>query len=287
VIVWIDGELRDVRDARISPLDRGLVVGDGVFETLRVYRGVPFAWRRHVERLAHSAAGLGLALPDTDRLRAAADAVLAANGLVDARLRLTVTGGVGPPGSSRAGAVPTAFIVAVPVQPGPPSIRAAVVPWTRNERSATAGLKTISYAANVRALAYAEARGAGEALFGNTAGNLCEATGSNVFVVRDGVAITPPPSAGCLLGVTRALLLELAPACGVEAREADLAMGILPSVSEVFLSSTIREVQAVSAIHDGEAPDRAARDRTLTAPGPVATCLAAAFADLVARDLDP
>lgn len=277
MIVWIDGELLDVNDARISPLDRGLTVGDGVFETLRVYGGIPFAWSRHSARLAHSAAGLGLALPDPDVLRAAAAAVLAANGLDEARLRVTVTGGEGPPGSSRAGAIPSAFIVAVAFEHGPATTRAVIAPWTRNERSATAGLKTISYAANVRALAYAEAHGADEALFANTAGNLCEATGSNVFVVVDGVALTPPASAGCLLGVTRGLLLELAGSCGVEAREADLPMTALPSVSELFLTSTTREVQAIGMIDD----------RRLEAPGPVAACLAAAFRELVARDLDP
>ena len=282
MIVWIDGELLDIRDARISPLDRGLVVGDGVFETLRVYNGVPFAWRRHFERLAYSAAGLGLTLPDPDRLRAAADAVVAANLLRDARLRVTVTGGEGPPGSSRAGAIPTAFVVAVPFRPASPTTRVAVTPWTRNERSAVAGLKTISYAANVRALAYAEERGAEEALFANTAGDLCEATGSNVFVVRDGVAITPPATAGCLLGVTRGLLLEIAASCGVEALEADVPMTELASVSEMFVSSTTREVQAVGAILD---PPR--DDRVLSAPGPIATCLAQAFRELVARDLDP
>jgi branched-chain amino acid aminotransferase len=282
VIVWIDGELLDIREARISPLDRGLVVGDGVFETLRVYRGVPFAWRRHLARLAHSAAGLGLALPDPDLLRTAADAVLEANRLTEARLRLTVTGGEGPPGSSRVGSSPTAFIVAVAVEPAPPTTRVAVAPWTRNERSATAGLKTISYAANVRALAYAQARGAGEALFANTSGNLCEATGSNVFVVVDGVALTPPASAGCLLGVTRGLLLELAGTCGVDAREEDVAMHELSSLSEMILTSTIREVQAVDAIVNQPLDDHA-----VAAPGPVAIRLAAAFSDLVARDTDP
>ncbi len=278
MIVWIDGELLELSDARISPLDRGLVVGDGVFETLRVYRGVPFAWRRHLERLAHSAAGLGLPLPDTDHLRAAADAVLAANALTEARLRITVTGGEGPPGSSRAGAPPTAFVVAVPLVPGAPTARVAIAPWTRNERSATAGLKTISYAANVRALAYAEARGASEALFANTAGNLCEATGSNVFVVVDGDLLTPPSTAGCLLGVTRALLLELGPGAGIEARETDIPMTMLTDASEAFLSSTVREVQPISAIDD---------DQLSVAAGPVAVRMAGAFADLVARDLDP
>src|SRR3954465_13668520 len=96
---WIDGELLPIADARVSVLDHGLVVGDGVFETLRVYRGVPFAWTRHLARLHGSATGLGLTAPDADTLRAASDAVLAANDLTEARLRITVTGGLAPPGS--------------------------------------------------------------------------------------------------------------------------------------------------------------------------------------------
>jgi branched-chain amino acid aminotransferase len=282
VIVWVDGELVEAGAARLSPLDRGLVVGDGVFETLRVYGGVPFAWRRHLERLAHSAAGLGISLPSTGDLRAAADAVLTANDLREARLRLTVTAGEGPPGSSRAGAKPTAFVVAVALEPAPTTTRAAMAPWTRNEHGATAGLKTISYAANVRALAFAEARGATEALFANTSGNLCEATGSNVFVVLDGDFVTPPASAGCLLGVTRGLLLELAPTVGIEACERDLPMDALARASEVILTSTTREVQAVDRIVvDGS------EDFAYAAPGPLASRLAPAFAALVARDLDP
>lgn len=277
MIVWTDGDLHELEHARVSPLDRGFTVGDGVFETLRTYRGVPFAWRRHYERLAASAAALGLEVPPSARLRAAIDAVLRANALADARVRVTVTGGEGPPGSSRSGAPPAAVVVAVPFRPAAPTARVVVAPWTRNERGATAGLKTVSYAANVRALAYAEARGAGEALFANTAGNLCEATGSNVFVVIDGEVRTPPAAAGCLLGVTRALLLELAAAEVLAARETDVAMATLAGASEMFLSSTTREVQAVTRLDD----------REIAGPGPVAARLAAAFGDLVARDLDP
>src|SRR5450631_2662332 len=91
---WIDGRLVPMADAKVSVLDHGLVVGDGVFETLRVYRGVPFAWTRHLARLRASAEGLGLELPDATALREAADEVLRANELAEARLRITVTGGV-------------------------------------------------------------------------------------------------------------------------------------------------------------------------------------------------
>ena len=193
---WVDGALVDLAQARVSILDHGLLVGDGVFETLRVYRGTPFAWTRHLERLYTSARGLGIEPPDAALLRAAASDVLAANALVEGRLRITVTAGIAPPGSGRGNAPPTAFVVAFPIEPAATRIDVVTVPWTRNEKGAIAGLKTISYAANVRALAYAHERDAGEAIFANTQGNLCEATGSNVFVVRDGALLTPPASAG-------------------------------------------------------------------------------------------
>ena len=166
--IWLDGVIVDLEAARISPLDRGLTVGDGVFETVRVYDGVPFAFGRHANRLQRSADALGLGVPGVDALRAAALEVIAANSLGSARLRITVMGGEGPPGSSRAGAIPRVSVMAVPFAPGEPTATVVIAPWTRNERSATAGIKTISYAANVRALAFAEQHGAGEAIFANT-----------------------------------------------------------------------------------------------------------------------
>jgi branched-chain amino acid aminotransferase len=278
VTAWLDGALVPLEQARVSVLDHGLVVGDGVFETLRVYRGVPFAWRRHLARLRISAGGLGLEVPDDGHLRSAADAVLGANHLREARLRITVTGGPGPPGSGKGDAPATVFLLAFPLEPPAPTTDVVIAPWTRNEHGALTGLKTISYAANVRALAYARERGAGEAIFANTRGNLCEATGSNVFIVRDGTLCTPPASAGCLLGVTRALLLELCEKLGIAAMERDLELGALARADEAFLSSTTREVQPIDHV-DGVA--------LAAAPGPLSTQLAAAFKDLVAREVDP
>jgi len=275
---WIDGRLVATADAKVSVLDHGLVVGDGVFETLRVYRGVPFAWTRHLTRLRASCDGLGLELPDATALREAADAVLRANELTEARLRITVTGGVAPPGSGRGDGPPSAFILAFPIELVAPSVDVVIAPWTRNEHGALVGLKTISYAANVRALAYAREKGASEAVFANTKGDLCEATGSNVFLVRDGALTTPPPSAGCLSGVTRALLLELSMQMGIPAEEHDVPVGALAQSDEAFLSSTTREVQPIAAV-DGT--------RLRSVGGPVSERLAAAFRDLVARDLDP
>jgi branched-chain amino acid aminotransferase len=275
---WLNGELLPLDEARVNVLDHGLVVGDGVFETLRLYGGVPFAWRRHYARLRASADGLGLPLPDEDLIRSAADAVVRANGIEEGRLRVTVTGGTAPPGSHRPDVPPTAFVVASPLDPPAPTASVVVVPWSRNERGATAGLKTISYAENVRALAFAETRGGNEAIFANTRAHLCEATGSNVFVVHDRTVLTPPESAGCLAGVTRALLLELCREFGIDAHERDLTIDEFRDAGEAFLSSTTREVQAIGTIDGVELRD---------APGPTTSKLAAAFRELVKRDLDP
>ena len=278
-VVWLDEQLLPTDEARISPFDHGLMVGDGVFETLRVYDRVPFAWTRHYDRLCRSAGGLGLTPPTGDALRAAADAVLAGNQLTDGRLRITVTGGPSPLGSERGTVDPTVIVAAAPMRPLPPSVSVVRVPWTRNEGSAVAGLKTISYAENVRALAFALERGASEAIFCNTRGELCEATGSNVFAVQDGTLRTPPEDAGCLLGVTRALLLEeCAKALDIPADEVPLAPGALAEADEAFLTSSTREVQPISHVDGAALP---------AAPGPTTAALAAAFTELVRHDPDP
>ncbi len=271
--VWIDGVLCDEREARVSPFDHGLLTGDGVFETLKLYGGVPFAVTRHLDRLAHSCRGLGLGCPDPDRLRAAMAEVVAANGLAEGRIRITVTGGESPLGSERGASGPLVVVAAGPLAPWPPATDVVVVPWPRNERGALAGLKTTSYGENVVALAHAKQRGAGEAIFANTAGRLCEGTGSNVFLSWEGRLVTPPLSSGCLAGVTRALLIERA-----SAEELDLPVSALADADEAFLASTTREVQPIRAV-DG---------RVLgAAPGPLTTAAAATFAALVAETLDP
>ena len=276
--VWMNGALTPLEDAAVSPLDHGLVVGDGVFETLRVYRGIPFAWTRHYARLRASAAGLGLVAPEEHELRAATEAVLAANDLREARLRITVTGGPAPPGSRRAPVPPTAIVVGFQLEPTAPTAAVMIVPWTRNEGGALAGLKTISYAENVRALAYVEERGANEAIFANTKGNLCEATGSNVFLVLDGTCCTPPLSAGCLNGVTRQLLLEVGREIGIAIEERDVPVGALRRADEAFVSSSVREAQPIASVDGIALP---------AAPGPITSRLAVAFTELTRRDLDP
>jgi branched-chain amino acid aminotransferase len=147
----------------------------------------------------------------------------------------------------------------------------------RNERAATAGLKTTSYADNVIALARAKAHGAVEALFANTRGELCEATGSNVFVALDGTLRTPPLDSGCLAGITRELVLEWCAHEGVEVVEETLPLDVLERADEVFLTSSIKDVFPVSAV-DG---------RGLAAPGPLTARVREVWDRYVEKGIDP
>ena len=272
--VWLNGEVLPDDDARVSVFDHGLVVGDGVFETIKVASGVPFAMTRHLVRLRKSALGLGLPEPDIEQIRDGALAVIAASGGPPlARLRVTVTGGKSPLGSER-GNEPVTAIVAMAEQPRPaPTVDVVTVPWPRNERGALSGLKTTSYGENVRALAYAAERGGSEAIFANTVGALCEGTGSNVFVVIGGRLLTPPLASGCLAGVTRALVIEWA-----DAEEQDLPLDALAGAEEAFLSGTTRDVQPIRNVDGAALP---------AAPGPVTRKAAEIFALRSAESPDP
>lgn len=276
--VWLDGQLLDVSTAAISPFDHGLLTGDGVFETLVAHRGEPFAPTRHHQRLERSADRMGLETPSEETVLEAMRAVLRANGLEHARIRVTVTGGQGPLGSARGHEGQTLLVAASPVPAFPATAKVVTVDYPRNENGALAGIKTVSYGENVVALHEAKARGGDEAIFGNTAGNLCEGTGTNLFIVREGKLITPPLAAGCLAGVTRGIIIDLCAGIDLEVAEVDTPLSELERAEEAFLTSTLRDVQPIELVNG---------TRLSFAPGPVTSRLAEAFADLVARELDP
>jgi branched-chain amino acid aminotransferase len=274
VAVWINGTLVPDDEARISIFDHGLVTGDGVFETIKVVSGAPFALSRHLARLARSATGLGLSTPDLEQIRAGAMAVIDSSSKPElARMRITVTGGIAPLGSERGGSPLTAIVAMAEAKAPTPWVDVVTVPWPRNERGALSGLKTTSYGENVRALAYANEHGGSEAIFANTAGNLCEGTGTNVFIVSEGRLITPPLSAGCLAGVTRALVIEWA-----GASEQDVPLSALADADEAFLTGTTRDVQPIRCV-DGQALS--------AVPGPVTRKAAEVFAMRAAETPDP
>jgi len=239
------------QEGAISPWDRGFTVGLGVFETLLAVKGVLFAFHQHDRRLRRSAERLGLPVPPTDALREAATAVLGENPWPRARVRVTVTGG---PADGPVAEVtdPTVLVSAAPVHEPMPSARLVTAPWSRNEEGALVGVKATSYAENLLALHDARQRGADEALLLNTRGEICEGTGSNIFLVLDGVMRTPPLDSGCLAGVTRAWVLECAAEWGMPVDESVCRPELFEAAEEVFLTSTLREVQPVHAI-DGMA----------------------------------
>jgi branched-chain amino acid aminotransferase len=274
-LVYVNGKLVAEQDAVVSAFDHGLVVGDGVFETVLLDAGRPFALRRHLERLERSASGLGIEIPRPAEIRSAVADVVRASGYERGRIRITVTAGNGPLGSARLASSPTLVVAIAPEAGSGTCSSVVVVPWRRNERGALAGLKTTSYGENVVALAYAHDRGADEAIFANTRDELCEGTGSNVFLVRDGRLVTPPLTSGCLAGITRALVLE-----HVGAVEEDLDLADLdPShIEEAFLTSSIRGIQPIAAIDGAHLAE---------CPGPVTQKTIALYRDLLATNAEP
>jgi len=274
---WTNGRLVDPDRPSILADDHAVVVGDGVFETMKVVDRTPFALTRHLRRLAASAAGLGLSQVDEGRVRAAVEEVLAADphaGL----LRITWSSGSGPLGSARGGGDGTLVVASSPGNNWPTAEAVHLVKWRRNEHGALTGLKTTSYAENALALATAKQEGCTEAIFRNVAGDLCEGTSTNLFLVVDGVPTTPPLSSGCLAGVTRDLLLE---ALGNEVVVRNLAPDELHTAEEAFLTSTTRDVSPILAV-------TGIVDATFDpAPGPATIRAMTAFATVQASSLDP
>lgn len=270
---WVNGQLLDdPTGPAVSVTDHGFTVGDGVFEAVKVVDNQPFALTRHLERLARSARGLGLPEVDLEEVRRGVTAVVDGQELALGRIRITYTGGEAPLGSGRGSKPPTLVVVADTMRPWAGPTAVVTVGWPRNEHGALAGLKTTSYAENVIALATAADAGATEAIFANTAGNLCEGTGSNVFYVLDGELRTPTLASGCLAGISRGLVLEW-----YDAREVDESIDVLRRAEEIFLVSTTRDVQGVLRCDD----------RDLEAPGPVTREVASVWARKERENLDP
>lgn len=278
VVLWVGSGLVDPDAATVAWSDHGLTVGDGVFETIELRYGRPFALTRHLDRLERSCRGLGFDAPPADDVRRAVESVSREWGPEGGRLRITVTTGSGPMGSERGAGPLTLVVSATPMAVRTDPTKVLTVPFTRNERGALAGLKTTSYAENVVALQMARDEGASEGIFANTTGMLCEGTGSNVFVAAGGVLSTPPLSSGCLAGVTRALLLEVLDDAGAAATEADTPIDRWPEVDEAFLVSTGRHVQPISHIDGVALP---------LAPGPLTTAAARVWQDAYADAVDP
>ncbi len=259
-LVIIDGRPMAPEAATVSVFDRGFLYGDSVFEALRTYGGRPFALQRHLARLEQSASRVFIELPVSIGQigREVASAIVGA-GNAESYVRLTLTRGVGEalgldPGLSRH---PLRVIIVTPLKPPPPEAYTdgvAVVSY-RTERvtdhSAAAGAKVGNYLMAVLASRAARAANAAEALIVDGRERVIEGATSNVFAVLDGALVTPPETDGILLGITRETTLEVAAELGVPVRLESLSLSELKRASEVFISSSIRELVPVIRI-DGE-----------------------------------
>jgi branched-chain amino acid aminotransferase len=270
-MVWMDGSLLR-QAARVPVTDHAFLAGDGAFETIAITAGIPIAVSRHLARLRQSLAGLGLSPTFDDRtIREAIFDLIRVNGGREGWVRLMVTAGDGPFSSTRGAGAPRVFMASAEYADAGDPIAVVTVPWTRNERGVLSGLKSTSYAENVVALAYAGARGAREAIFPNTRGELCEGTGSNIFLVCGSELVTPPLSSGCLAGVTRALVISVSGAI-----ERPIPMEELPICTEACLTSSTRGVLPIVMIDDRELP-----------VGPLTAAAREAYDSLVKADPDP
>jgi branched-chain amino acid aminotransferase len=253
VLVWLNGRLVAARDARISALDRGLLHGDGVYDTWRTYGGEPFAVGAHLRRLAAAARVLGLPPPGPASLwERRSRTLVSRSGFGDAAVRLTLTrGAAGEALAPERRAPPTLLLTARSLPRDLPARRRAgvavvLLPFPRDAGSVWGERKLIGHASAVLGRVFAARRHAAEGLYVTPSGHVTEATTANLFIVARGVLRTPPVTAGILPGVTRALVLSLARRAGLVVREAAIHTTELRRADEVFLTaSTIEIVPAV------------------------------------------
>ena len=254
MIVSLNGELLQVNAARIDPADRGFLLGDGVFETIAVRRNAVRHLAAHLSRLRAGADLLEIPVPGSDQeLADKIGAVLAANGLKDAVVRMTLTRGPAARGLLPSGTItPTLLIVAYPMPaPADPARLIVAKSTRRNEHSPLARIKHTNYLDNVLARQEAAKAGADDAVLLNTAGNVAETSIANVFILVDGYLLTPPVSDGALPGVMRAEAIKLA-----RAEERTVTSEMLMRAAEVFLTNAlgVRPVTHIdgAAVGDGE-----------------------------------
>jgi aminodeoxychorismate lyase len=254
--VVVNGQFVAAEDALVSAFDRGFLLGDGLFETIRVLHGSPFGWDQHLARLCEGARFLKISLPFTpDALHRVAVRLVAANQVPDGLLRITLTRGPGPRGYSPQGAVhPTTILALHPAPPTPTAANTARSLITSSVRIPTgdplARFKTCNKLPQILARMEADAAGADDALLANTDGYLVEASGSNLFWIHHGIVHTPPLAAGILPGVTRAILLELLPNLSLPVRETSPTREQLLRADGVFLSSSALGVAAARSLDD-------------------------------------
>lgn len=286
MLVWLNGRWLPAREARVTVLDRGLLHGDGLYDTWRTYDGEPFAVAAHLRRLAAAARVLRLPPPGPAEVWARrARAIVRRNGLTDATVRLTITRGAG--GDSLVPRRRTRPTLLMSIRRLPADlaeqqahgIAAVLLPFPRDVGAPWAGLKLLGHPSAVVGRILALRRGAHEGLYVTADGEVTEGTASNLFLVERGRVVTPPATGSVLGGVTRDLVLRLARRAALPVREESIAVARLRRAAEVFITASTVEILPVVRL-DGRriGPPR---------PGPVTMALQqryrAAVATLLGR----
>ncbi len=272
-MLWLNSRWIEEGAAAVDPADRGFLLADGLFETIRAEGGRVRHLAAHLARLRDGAEVLGLRVPlPDDGIAAALQATLAVNLLAEgaAALRLTLTRGPGPRGLLPAEPTrPTLMIAAFPLPaPRPPADAVLVEGVRRNERSPTSRLKTLAYLDQILALREARAAGGDEAILRCTVGRLCCASAGNLFLVMGGRIRTPPVEDGALPGVTRRRLLAIRPSTGFDVTASPLPGEAMAAADEAFVTNSLAGIR----------PIRTLAGRVLPAPGPLTERLAALLA---------
>ena len=280
--VNVNGRVYDQEHAAISVFDHGFLYGEGVYETLRTFGGRPFLFDRHMLRLRNSAGMLLLPVPLTDAdMRARCRETMTAAGLGDgshneAYIRILLTRGVGELSYDPAGCPTPSVVIIVKPQIDPPAavydqgVKIALVDIVRNHPGSVNPLiKSNNLLNNALAMQEAFRRGAYEGVMRNYRGELAECTQSNLFVVKNGAALTPPVDAGLLPGITRAFLFEVGEEVKIPVREAVLRDADLLGADEVFFTSTTRGVVPTTRVDEHVIGTGA--------PGPITRALGAAY----------
>jgi len=248
--IYIDGQLYDRENAKISVFDHGLLYGDGVFEGIRFYGGRVFRLGEHIRRLQDSARAIALEVPmKAAEISAAVIETIRANNLNDGYVRLVITRGIGDLGlNPLLCPKATIFIIASKITLYPAACYEhgleVVTCATRRipHGSLSPMVKSLNYLNNVLAKLEAQRAGAGEGLMLNEQGYVAECTGDNIFLVRDGAITTPPISSGALAGVTRAVVFEIAAEMGIPISEPLMTRYDIYTADECFLTGTAAEV---------------------------------------------
>lgn len=279
--IYINGELVNKEDAKISVFDHGLLYGDGVFEGIRSYGGTVFRLREHLVRLYDSAKAILLNIPiGPEEMAKAVEDTLAANGLKDGYIRLIVTRGEGTLGlDPNRCTTPQVIIIADTIALYPKEyyergLEIITVSVIRNHPAAMSPrIKSLNYLNNILAKIEGLQAGCVEALMLNHKGEVAECTGDNVFAIRDGLVQTPPNDAGILEGITRDAVMELAEEADLQVVEVPLTKHDIYIADEVFLTGTAAEVVPVVKIDSRVIGDGR--------PGPITRDIMARFKELV------